>query len=50
MDPQLSGTSIRADHSVTHVGVQTDESEVEKQYKKRIEELEARVAELEHKQ
>jgi hypothetical protein len=48
MDPQ-SGTSLKADHTVVHVGVQTDESEVEAQYKKRIEELEARLAELEAK-
>jgi BMFP domain-containing protein YqiC len=39
----------RTDKPVTHVAVQTDESEVEAKYKKRIEELEARVAELEAK-
>jgi chaperonin cofactor prefoldin len=45
----LSGAAVRADRPVTHVGVQTDDSEVEAQYKKRIEELEARVKELEAK-
>jgi hypothetical protein len=52
LDPQLSqfsGAAVRADRPVTHVGVQTDDSEVEAQYKKRIEELEARVKELEAK-
>jgi hypothetical protein len=49
LEPHLGGMVPRTDKPVTHVAVQTDESEVEAKYKKRIEELEARVAELEAK-
>jgi hypothetical protein len=57
MGPAISPSTLQLNGSlqskdapvVAHVAVQTDESEVESQYKKRIAELEARVAELEAK-